>query len=74
MGEDLAELAALVKGAYAQWRPANAFQSNLAEQLAHLQWRLQLAVRMQETLTAEHVKKVEADRHEKTMGGITTST
>jgi len=67
LGEDPAELAALIEGGYEQWRPANGFQANVVEQLAHLQWRLQRAARMQETLAAEHIKEVDADRREKTM-------
>jgi len=67
LGEDPADLAALIDGAYEQWRPANGFQAKMVEQVAHLQWRIQRAVRMQENVTAEHVKKADADRHEKTM-------
>jgi hypothetical protein len=61
LGEDPAELAALLAGAYEQWRPANQFQASLVERMGRLQWR------MQENLTAEHVRKVGEDRHEKTM-------
>jgi hypothetical protein len=37
------------------------------EHLARLQWRMDRAERMQDNVMAEHVEKVAADRHEKTM-------
>ena len=67
LGEDPAELAALLEGAYEQWRPANQFQASLVERMGRLQWRMQRAERMQENLTAEHVRKVGENRHEKVM-------
>src|SRR5208283_4446198 len=37
LGEDPADLAELMAGAYEQWRPVNAQQAGLVERLAHLQ-------------------------------------
>ena len=67
LGEDPADLAALIDGSYQQWRPSNGSQAQLVEHLARLQWRMDRAERMQDNVVAEHVEKVAADRHEKTM-------
>lgn len=64
LGEDPAELDELIAGSYEQWRPDNDQQTGLVEQLAHLQWRMARAARMQERLAARHVKRSEADQRE----------
>ena len=60
LGEDPAELAALIESAHEDWRPANAFQARLAERLARLLWRMERAERIQESLATQPV-----ERHEK---------
>jgi hypothetical protein len=60
LGEDPAMLEEFMEGSYEQWRPENRQQSGLVEQLAHLQWRMGRAVRMQERLAAAQVQKAEA--------------
>jgi len=67
LGEDPADLAELIAGAYEQWRPANAQQARVVERTAHLQWRMDRAARRQDHVQAEHLRKVEADRREKTL-------
>ena len=52
LGEDPAELAVLIEGAYEQWRPANASQAQMVERLARLQWRMDRAERRQDNLAA----------------------
>ena len=66
LGEDPAQLAALIEGAHQQWRPANAHQAWMVEHLARLQWRIQRYERRQETVEAQHVKQVEERRRERT--------
>jgi hypothetical protein len=58
LGEDPAQLSALVDGAHERWQPANHFQGWIVERLARLQWRIQRADRMQESLAAERVERV----------------
>ena len=65
LGEDPADLAALIDGSYQQWRPSNGSQAQLVEHLARLQWRMDRAERMQDNVVAEHVEKVAADRRQK---------
>ena len=60
LGEDPAELAALIESAHEDWRPANAFQARIAERLARLLWRMERAERIQESLATQPV-----ERHEK---------
>ena len=61
LGEDPAELAALLEGAQAEWRPAGIFQARVAERLGRLLWRMERAERIQESLVAgqmrEHAKR-----------------
>lgn len=59
LGENPADLAALIDGAHAQWRPANAFQGWIAERMARLQWRIQRSDRLQESLLQRQVAKAE---------------
>jgi hypothetical protein len=58
LGEDPAQLAALVDGAHDQWPPANPFQGWIVERLARLQWRIQRAERMQESLAVQRIERV----------------
>ena len=60
LGEDPAELAALIESAHEDWRPANDFQARIAERLARLLWRMERAERIQESLATQPV-----ERHEK---------
>jgi hypothetical protein len=64
LGEDPEALAALVEGARQQFRPANAYQEWITDRLASLQWRIQRAERMQESLAANHIWQIEAKRRE----------
>lgn len=65
LGEDPAALAALIEGAYEQWRPANSHQAALVEKLARLQWRMDRAERRQESLAALHIRRVEEKRRQR---------
>ena len=67
LGEDPAQLTALVDGAHEQWRPANHFQGWMVERLARLQWRIQRAERMQESLAANRIEKFLQPRRETTL-------
>jgi hypothetical protein len=67
LGEDPADFAALIEGSHQQWRPVNSQQSRMVERLALLQWRMDRAARIQDSVAAEHVSKVAADRHKKTL-------
>ena len=58
LGEDPAQLTALVAGAHEQWRPANPFQGWIVDRLARLQWRIQRAERMQESLAVQRIERV----------------
>ena len=62
LGEDPAELAALIDATHEDWRPANAFQARIAERLARLLWRMERAERVQESLAAQPVQRHEKHR------------
>ena len=62
LGEDPAELAALISSAFENWQPANDFQARLTEQHAHLLWRLERAQRIQESLAASQVQQMQRRR------------
>ena len=62
LGEDPAELAALIDATHEDWRPANAFQARIAERLARLLWRMERAERLQESLAAQPVQRQEKHR------------
>jgi hypothetical protein len=62
LGEDPAELAALIEAAHEEWRPTNAFQGHIAERLARLLWRMERAERMQESLAARQMRQHEKHR------------
>lgn len=64
LGEDPAELAALMAGAKQQWQPENDEQSSMVEEMARLRWRIRRSERMQESAAAEYVRGVEARRDE----------
>jgi len=57
LGEDPAELEALIDGAYEQFQPSNGYQAWGANRLASLQWRIQRAERMQDSVVATHVQE-----------------
>ena len=63
LGEDPAELDALIAGTREQFRPVNAFQTSLTDRIAHLQWRIQRAERMQESLAVEYLRAWDLRRH-----------
>ena len=67
LGENPAQFAALVDGAHDQWRPANPFQGWIVERLARLQWRVQRAERMQESLAAQRIERALKPRREATL-------
>jgi len=62
LGEDPAALAALITGAYEQWRPRTDFEAALAERAACLHWRMLRAARLQASLAEEQVRRVERTR------------
>ncbi len=64
LGEDPANLAALVEGMRAQFRPANGCQECITSRLASLQFRMQRAERQQESKMANHIRQFEARRRE----------
>ncbi len=64
LGEDPADLAALVEGMRAQFRPANDCQEWITSRLASLQFRMQRAERQQESKMANHIRQFEARRRE----------
>ena len=64
LGEDPADLAALVEGVRAQFRPANGCQEWITSRLASLQFRMQRAERQQESKMANHIRQFEARRRE----------
>jgi len=64
LGEDPADLAALVEGVRQQFRPANGCQEWITSRLASMQWRMQRAERQQESKVANHIRQFEAKRRE----------
>ena len=64
LGEDPADLAALVEGVRQQFRPANDCQEWITSRLASMQWRMQRAERQQESKVANHIRQFEAKRRE----------
>ncbi len=64
LGEDPADLAALVEGVRQQFRPANDCQEWITSRLATMQWRMQRAERQQESKMANHIRQFEAKRRE----------
>ena len=64
LGEDPADLAALIDAAHQEWRPATPFQAGLSEWLARLLWRMQRAERIQESLVAGKVLQRTKHRHD----------
>ena len=64
LGEDPADLAALVEGVRQQFRPANGCQEWITSRLASLQFRMQRAERQQESKMANHIRQFEARRRE----------
>jgi hypothetical protein len=64
LGENPAELAALMAGAKQQWQPENDEQSSMVEEMVRLRWRIRRSERMQESTAAEYVRSVEARRDE----------
>ena len=67
LGEDPADLAALIDAAHQEWRPATPFQAGLSEWLARLLWRMQRAERIQESLVAGKVLQRTKHRHDLTV-------
>ena len=65
LGEDPAELAALIESTRAQWRPTSDFQERLTERMARLWWRTERAERMQESLIAAEMREHQKRRHER---------
>ena len=68
LGEDPAELRALIEDARASWRPADGFQARIAERLGRLQWRMDRAERMQESLAARLMQQRQKRRQLKATG------
>ncbi len=64
LGEDPADLAALVEGVRQQFRPANGCQEWITSRVASMQWRMQRAERQQESKIANHIRQFEAKRRE----------
>jgi hypothetical protein len=64
LGEDPAELAALMAGAKQQWQPVNDEQNSMVEEMVRLRWRIRRSERLQESTAAEYVRSVEARRDE----------
>jgi len=67
LGEDPAELDALIEATLEEWRPPNAFQARLAERLARLLWRMERAERMQESLAARQMQEHEERRQDRAL-------
>jgi len=67
LGEDPAELAALIESTREEWRPASDFQERMAERMARLWWRAERAERIQESLTARQVQENEKRRHQRAL-------
>ncbi len=65
LGEDPAELAALIASTRAQWQPTNDFQERIAERMARLWWRTERAERMQESLIVWEMQEHQKRRHER---------
>ncbi|MGO8814358.1 MAG: hypothetical protein ACLQVG_06770 [Terriglobia bacterium] len=65
LGEDPAELAALIESMRAEWRPTSDFQERLTERMARLWWRTERAERMQESLIAREMQEHQKRRHER---------
>ena len=65
LGEDPAELAALIASTRAQWQPTNDFQERIAERMARLWWRTERAERMQESLIVWEMQERQKRRHER---------
>ncbi len=63
LGEDPADLAALVEGVRQQFRPATGCQEWMTS-LASMQWRMQRAEHQQESKMANHIRQFEARRRE----------
>jgi hypothetical protein len=61
LGEDPAQLDALLDATRRHWRPANDYEAHLSDRLARLLWRMDRAERIQESLAAhlvlEHEKR-----------------
>jgi hypothetical protein len=65
LGEDPAELAALIASTRAEWRPTSDFQERITERMARLWWRTERAERMQESLIAWEMQEHQKRRHER---------
>ncbi len=53
LGEDPADLAALMAGAKQQWEPANDEQISMVEEMVRLRWRIRRSERLQQSTAAE---------------------
>jgi hypothetical protein len=67
LGEDPAELAALIASTRDEWRPTSDFQERLTERMARLWWRTERAERMQESLIARELQEHQKRRHERAL-------
>jgi len=67
LGEDPAELAALIESTRAEWRPTSDFQDRLTERMARLWWRTERAERIQESLAARKMEERQKRRQERAL-------
>jgi len=67
LGEDPAELAALIASTREEWRPTSDFQDRLTERMARLWWRTERAERIQESLAARKMEERQKRRQERAL-------
>jgi hypothetical protein len=65
LGEDPAELAALIASTREEWQPTSDFQERLTERMARLWWRTERAERIQESLAAREMEEHQKRRRER---------